>query len=138
MTMSIVSGPVGVDAERLHVDAALVHRPEAFGAEHERARGNARRVGSRHALADLGEGAVGVDVDDCDLLAADADFLADGLGAGVRREAHRGLPGRQRARRVQEVSAARHVDPSYGMARECPAVPATAASWPIQRPHLLR
>ena len=72
--------PIGVDAERLHVDAALVHRREPLGPEHERRRSDARRVDARHALRDLGEHAVRVHVDDRHAPAADRDAFRRRLG----------------------------------------------------------
>ena len=46
--------PEEVDAERLNVDAALVHRGEPFGTEHDRRRRDARRVRARQRCATSG------------------------------------------------------------------------------------
>ena len=56
--------PIGVDAERLNVDAALVHGREPLGPEHERRRRDARRVDARHAARYVGKHAMRVHVDD--------------------------------------------------------------------------
>ena len=72
--------PIGVDAERLDVDAALVHGREPFGPEHERRRRDARRVDARHAARDLGKHAMRVHVDDLDAAAADVISFRAGVG----------------------------------------------------------
>ncbi len=97
--------PIRIDAERLDVDAALVHRREPLGPEHERRRRDARRVDAGHAPRDLREHAMRVHVDDGHPPAADRDALRRGLAVGAERaERHR-----RAARSLQECPAIAHV-----------------------------
>ena len=97
--------PIRVDAERLHVDAALVHRREPLGPEHERRRRDARRVDAGHAPRDLGEHAMRVHVDDGHAPAADRDALRRRLAVGAERAERQ----RRAARSPQECPAIAHV-----------------------------
>ena len=84
--------PERIDADRLHVDALLVHGLEALGADHEIGR-PPLAVQHRH---DLGEHAVRVDVDGLDAAAADHDLAAASRRLGVD------------VRRVKQAAAAEH------------------------------
>ena len=116
--------PIGVDAERLDVDAAFVHRREALGPEHERRRGDARRVDTRHALRNLREHAVRVHVDDRYSPAADRHAFRRRLAeGGERAERERGA-----TRSLQECPAIAHSAPPLSE----PSLPQWARS--VNRP----
>ena len=108
--------PEAVDAQRLDVDALLVDELEAVLAQHPGA-ATAGLFLERRALDDrghLGHRAVGVQVDDADTLATDADFASGdrrglGHGAGVRQTASRHEHSRRRAGDgLEEIPAIRH------------------------------
>ena len=70
--------PVGIDAERLDVDALRVHRGDAHaGVVHQQARRLERMLDQRHRL---GNAAMGVHVDGLDALAVDHDLAAARMG----------------------------------------------------------
>ena len=77
--------PIGVDAERLNVDAALVHGREPLGAEHQRRRRDPRRIDARHTARYVGENAMRVHVDDGHAPTTDRDPFWGRLCVGADR-----------------------------------------------------
>ena len=111
--------PEPVDAQRLHIDAGLVHLRDARRADDLVAAAAAVLL-ERRALDDVlhGHDAVGVDVDDADAAAADRDLAAAARRRLCQQPGYARPPAAQRecARRrpgdaPEEVPAIRHVLP---------------------------
>ena len=81
--------PVLIDAERLHVDAALVHRGNALRTERHHAGDFARERRALDEIRHLRDRAMRMEIDDLRALARDADFAPlsrPGARHGQRRE----------------------------------------------------
>jgi hypothetical protein len=108
VTLGVI--PERIDADRLHVDALLIHRLEAIGANDKIGRPELEP----HHVHDLGEHAVGVNVHGLDAAAADDDLAAPhrGLCVGIGRmqkpAAAEHNAGHRAGGTAQEISATCH------------------------------